>query len=182
LRKQTYIALLRGINVGGRNPVPMAALREACETLGWENVRTYIQSGNVLFSSNLPAVRLENDLEAAIVKRFGLTIAVVVRSAQQWESLADANPFVAAAESQPNLVMLGLSKAKPKRDAEAELQKRAGEGEAIAVRAGAIWIYFGNGAGRSKITPSVLDRAAGSPVTMRNWRTVLKIREMAGAK
>lgn len=180
MRKQTRVALLRGINVGGNNPIPMAALRETCESLGWESVRTYIQSGNVLFSSNLQGVRLESELEAAIAERFGLKIAVVVRTAAQWEELAAANPFADAAGTEPNLVMLGLSKAKPKDGAEAELRQRAGASESIVLRGDAIWIHFGGGAGRSKITPLLLDRAAGSPVTMRNWRTVLKIREMLG--
>lgn len=182
MAKQTFIALLRGINVGGNNPVPMAGLRTACAELGLDDVQTYIQSGNVIFSSALSASRLESDLEAAIAKRFGLTIPVVIRPAKQWDSYAASNPFLEASQSQPNLVMLGLSKSKPKSDAEAELQKRAGEDETIVVHGDAIWIHFGGGAGRSKITPSVLDRAAGSPVTMRNWRTVLKLREMAGGK
>ena len=178
MSEQTFIALLRGINVGGKNPVPMAGLRTACEERGLQNVRTYIASGNVVFSSHSSATRLENELEAAITKRFGLAIPVVIRTANEWERLAASNPFPDASESHPNLVMLGLAKSKVKVHAEAELQKRAAADEAVAVRDDAIWIHFGSGAGRTKITPAILDRAAGSPVTMRNWRTVLKLLEL----
>lgn len=177
--EQTFVALLRGINVGGHNPVPMSELREACEALGWLDVRTYIQSGNVIFRSSSTAARLSGELEGAIANRFGLTIAVVVRTAKQWEHYAKANPFADAADAHPNLVMLGLSKAKPKADAAAELRKRASADETILVSGDAIWIHFGSGAGKTKITPSLLDRAVGSPVTLRNWRTVLKLRELA---
>jgi uncharacterized protein (DUF1697 family) len=174
-----FIALLRGINVGGHNRVPMAELRALCGGLGWAAVRTYIQSGNVVFRAARPAPDLEAGLEAAIESRFGLAIPVVVRPATRWEIYAAANPFPAESGVTPNLVMLGLSKAPPASGAVDRLREHVAGGEAVDRSGDALWIRYDRGAGRSRLTPALLDRAVGSPVTLRNWRTVLRIREMA---
>ena len=87
-----YVALLRGINVGGRNPVAMADLREAFETAGYDAVSTYIQSGNVLFESDMPSDSLENELEAMLERRFGFPLVVVVRSHRQLRNIVDKAP------------------------------------------------------------------------------------------
>lgn len=176
-----YVALLRGINVGGARKLPMARLREICAELGWAEVETYIQSGNLLFSAPGDAVALEGALEQAISIAFGFDIAVIVRSAGQWAAYAAANPFPDEARDDPGRLMLNLSKKKPAIGAEAAIAARAAAGERLRRAGEAIWIYYPAGAGTSKIGPSLLDRAAGSPVTARNYRTVLKIREMLGA-
>lgn len=178
LRNEGKIALLRGINVGGRNIVPMAGLRELCAGLGWRDVRTYIQSGNVVFSAEGDAGGMEGALEGAIAERFGLSISVVVRSGTAWARAAAANPFGAESEASPNLVMMCVSKGPVRRGAAAELRARAADGERVEVAGGVLWVYYAGGAGRSKLSPGVLDRAAGSAVTARNWRTVGVLRGM----
>jgi uncharacterized protein (DUF1697 family) len=177
----TQIALLRGINVGGRNTVAMSALRELCAGLGWRDVQTYINSGNVIFRADAPPAELELALEAALASSFGLTIAVVVRPAAAWPGYLAGNPFPGESEREPNLVMLALSKAPPRPDAVDALRERAGAGEQVAGAGDALWIHYGAGAGRSKLAPALLDRLVGSPVTTRNWRTALKLAELAGA-
>ena len=187
-RDGVLVALLRGINVGGRNAVPMAALREVCEGLGWGDVRTYIQSGNVVFrppaaagaGGTKRAAALESALERGIQERFGLAISVVVRGAAAWARSAASNPFPDASQREPNLVMMCLSKQPPRRDAAEVLRGRAADGERVEVAGDAVWIHYAGGAGRSKLSPAVLDRAAGSAVTARNWRTVVKLSELAG--
>ena len=87
-----YLALLRGVNVGGRNPVAMAHLRDAFEAAGYGAVRTYIQSGNVLFESPAPAASLEGELESMLERRFGLPLVVVVRSHRQLRSVVQKAP------------------------------------------------------------------------------------------
>lgn len=87
-----YVALLRGINVGGRNPVPMATLRTAFEEAGYQQVRTYIQSGNVLFATDAPAATLEGAVEAVLEARFGFPIVVVVRSHRQLRAVVTRAP------------------------------------------------------------------------------------------
>ncbi len=175
-----FVALLRGINVGGTRKLPMARLRAICDELGWADVQTYIQSGNVVFSASTGAAALERVLEEAIAKEFGFEIAVIVRSAAQWSAYPPANPFPKAAVDEPNRLMLHLSKTPPALDAEAKIAERAAAGEQVRRVGDALWIHYPAGAGTTKITPNVLDRAAGSPVTARNWRTVVKLQEMLG--
>ncbi|HVT44212.1 MAG TPA: DUF1697 domain-containing protein [Thermoanaerobaculia bacterium] len=179
MRPATFIALLRGVNVSGHNRVPMSDLRLACAGLGWTAVQTYIQSGNVLFRAAASAASLEEELERLIERELGLSIPVIVRTAKAWSSCIRGNPFPEASQTEPNLVMLALSKATPKQDAAEQLQARAVGDERIARVGDALWIHFSRGVGRTRLSPALLDRLAGSPVTMRNWRTALKLEELA---
>jgi uncharacterized protein (DUF1697 family) len=172
------IALLRGINVGGRNMVPMAALRELCAAVGWSNVETFIQSGNIVFEAAGARARLEHALEEALESRFGFRPAVIVRSAAEWASMLAANPFAVEAKDEPGLVLVGLPKSPLARDAAAAIESKGAAGERVREAGGALWFHYPNGAGRSKITPSIVDKAAGSPVTARNWRTALALRDL----
>jgi uncharacterized protein (DUF1697 family) len=173
-----FIALLRGINVGGHNKIPMTQLCSLCAGLGWSDVQSYIQSGNLVFKANDTPSTLEDELERAIERKFGLVISIIVRSAKDWPAYLKGNPFPEASQNEPNAVMMALSKAKPKSDAVAQLEERAVNGERI-IRAGdALWLHFKNGMAKSKLTPALLDRLVGSPVTMRNWRTVVKLNQM----
>jgi uncharacterized protein (DUF1697 family) len=175
---ERFIALLRGINVGGRNKVPMEALRGACAGLGWLDVQTYIQSGNLIFRAAAAPEALETALEDVIAQQFGLAIPVIVRPAAAWPAIVAGNPFPQESAATPNLVMLLLAKRPPNPDAVAQLQERAADGERLARAGDALWVHYANGAGRSKLTPALLDRLAGSPVTARNWNTVLKLNEL----
>ncbi|HMC92943.1 MAG TPA: DUF1697 domain-containing protein [Allosphingosinicella sp.] len=174
------IALLRGINVGGRNKVPMAALREVCAGLGWREVATFIQSGNVVFEAKGTDQALEAALEEALAKRFDLRTAVIVRSAAEWAKTIAANPFPDESEGEPNRVLAGLSKRALATGAAEALAAKAAAGERVEQAGGALWFHYPNGAGQSKITPAMIDRAAGSPMTARNWRTMAALAGMAG--
>lgn len=174
-----FIVLLRGINVGGHKKVPMAELRALAGELGFGDVRTYIQSGNLLFSSDFSSEVVEADLEAALQRRFGFPVDAVVRTVEQWRVYAAGSAFPEAAAERPHLVMLGLSRRPPHPDAEGRLQAAAAAGERVVCRGDAVWFDFAGGSARSKLTPALLERAAGSPVTTRNWRTVLKLAELA---
>lgn len=172
------IALLRAVNVGGRK-LPMAELRALCGELGWQDARTYIQSGNLVFSAPGKAEALEARLEEAIKDRFGLDVPVIVRTAAQWDAYAAANPFPKVAREEPNRLQLLVSKRPPDAGAAPKLMERARPGEAVEAAGGALWFHFPDGVGTSKLTPTLIDKAAGSPSTGRNWRTVLKLKEMA---
>jgi uncharacterized protein (DUF1697 family) len=175
-----FIALLRGINVGGRSKVPMAELRDLCTALGWRDVRTYINSGNVVFEALPKGPALEAALEKALKEAFGFAPPVIVRTASQVKALAAANPFPEASEAEPNRVLVGVSKEKPKVGAAEAIQAKAAAGEKVAEAGGVLWFHYPQGVGTSKLTPALIDRAAGSPLTARNWRTMLKLREMLG--
>ncbi len=156
----------------------MADLRTHCAGLGWAEVETYIQSGNVVFAANGSEPKLEARLEEEIETRFGLHIPVIVRSAAEWPKLVAGNPFPEAAEKEPNRLMLLLSKKPPVTDAAEAIQARAKAGEQVARNGDALWIHYPQGSGTSKLSPSLIDRLVGSPTTSRNYRTVLKLQEM----
>ncbi|WP_428266034.1 DUF1697 domain-containing protein [Haliangium sp.] len=175
------IALLRGINVGGHKKVPMAELRALATDLGFADVATYIQSGNLVFSTDLAPESAESALEAAIADHFGFSADVVVRTGAQWRRYASGSPFPDAERERPKLLHLGLPKRAAAPTAAETLLRYAAPNERIEVEADALWIDFASGAARSKLSPAVLNRALGSPVTMRNWRTVHKLVELLDA-
>jgi uncharacterized protein (DUF1697 family) len=172
-----YVALLRAVNVGGAK-LPMAELREVCAALGWSNVATYIQSGNVVFDSEDSPASLESALEKAVEQRFGFKRPVIVRSAEQWSRYAKGSPFPEQEKGQPNYLLIGVAKSPVAAAAAEMLQRRGAAGEQVRQERDVLWFWFPEGSGVSKLTPSLIDKAAGSPVTTRNWRTVMKLQEM----
>lgn len=114
-----------------------------------------------------------------MLQRFGFAVDIVVRTQRQWQQYAAANPFAAASAREPKLVMLGLAKGKLAATAAAQLQQRATLGERVQQVGEALWLHFAGGVAKSKLSPALLDRLAGSPVTMRNWNTVQQLEAMA---
>ena len=136
-----YIALLRGINVGGHNKIPMADLRKLCAKLGFSDVQTYIQSGNVIFTAHKNACAVEALLESTILKHFSLAISVIVRNASIWPDYVAGNPSPEIANDSPGLLIRCLSKLSPKLDAVAALRQLpqvANASSASAIRSGLI--------------------------------------------
>jgi uncharacterized protein (DUF1697 family) len=174
------VALLRAVNVGERK-LPMAELRALCAELGWEDVATYIQSGNVVFTASGKPDALEKMLEDAVARRFGFESPVIVRTAGQWAGYSPANPFLQAARDEPNRLLLLLSKSPPAKGAEDVIQARAVAGEQVRRAGDALWFHYPEGVGTSKLTPSLIDRAIGSPGTARNYRTVVTLLDMVRA-
>lgn len=176
-----WIALLRGINVSGKNQIAMPQLRAVCADLGWQDVQSYIQSGNLIFRAEGPAAALELQLEAAVTEHCGLRIPVIIRAATDWPAYVHGNPFPDASRDVPNRVMLTLAKAPPRDDALAGLRERASGGEQLAQVGDVIWVFYPAGAGATRLSPALFDRLVGSPVTARNWRTVLQLAALCGA-
>lgn len=174
------IALLRAVNVGGRK-LPMAELRAKCAALGWANVATYIQSGNVVFDADCEPAEAEAALEALVRRDYGYESPTVVRTAGQWRAYAPANPFPDAARETPNYLLMLLSKQPPAAGAEDAIQARAAAGEAVRRAGEALWVHFPAGSGTSKLTPSFIDKAIGSPATSRNYRTIVTLEGMLDA-
>ena len=112
------------------------------------------------------------------LRRGRFRIPVIVRTAKDWAKYIKENPFPDAAEKEPAFVQLALSKEKPAADAADRLAERCRDGERVVLAAGALWVHYRAGVGRSKLTPALFDKLAGSPVTSRSWKTVLKIQEM----
>lgn len=171
-----HVALLRGVNVGGHRKVPMAELRAVAEALGLENPRTYVASGNLVFESGESGAELEVLLEKGLAERFGFGVDVIVRSAAQWVRYRAGNPFPDESAEAPSLVMISVGKEAPRDEDVDALRARAGPNERVERVGDAVWIWFGDGAGRSKIGTG----PARGVSTTRNWRTVVAIGEMLG--
>lgn len=167
----TTVALIRGVNVAGRK-LPMAELRELVESLGFDDVRTYIQSGNVLFSGKRPAPAV---LEAAIERRFGLEVDVMLRSPAQIERALERNPFPDADRSK---LHVGFMATKPTPAAVAGLDGGPFLPEEFAVVGAELYLHLPNGMGRTKL-PDYVIRRLKVPTTLRNWNTVTKLAELA---
>ncbi|AHE57081.1 DUF1697 domain-containing protein [Sphingomonas sanxanigenens] len=168
-----WVALLRGINVGGHRQVPMAALRALCGELGFEDPRTYIASGNAMFGSTEDAETIAIALEAALPGRFGFACDVIVRSAAQWRACLQANPFEGDADALPKMLHLALPRRILKPGAGKAIAERAQAGERISEAGGALWIDYGSGGvANTKLSPAFIDTCAGSTVTARNLKSV----------
>jgi uncharacterized protein (DUF1697 family) len=174
----TYVALLRGINVGGKGTLPMKELVAILESVGCTNVRTYIQSGNAVFEhSATDAAKLAGKLTMAIDKARGFSPQVVMLEAKHLAKIVQANPFPEA-ESEPKSLhvwFLAAKATKPDRDA---LTKLKAKSERFELYGAAFYLYAPDGIGRSKLAANV-ERHLGVAATARNWRTVGKLLEIA---
>ena len=171
-----FVALLRGVNVGGHNMVAMAELRRMCERMGLEDVRTLLQSGNVVFRSpERDAGKLETRLELETAKRLGVKPAYYVRTADEWESLVKRNPFPGEAVRDPGHLIAVLLRQAPKPSAVAALREAIPGRERVEARGREAYFVYPDGMGRSKLTPALIERHLGGAGTARNWNTVLKL-------
>jgi len=167
-----YVALLRGINVGGANKVPMADFRTVVAGLGYADVQIYIPSGNVVFGSSAKEAALVVSLEAAIAQAFSLQIPVVVRSNAQLAAVLAADPFPDAAS---NLAHVAFLSAKPPAKAVAALDPDRSPPDVFRVVGREVYLHYPNGSGRSKLTGDYLERVLGVRATVRNRNTVTKL-------
>ena len=177
-----FAALLRAVNVGGRNPVSMAALKELCEELGFEGVKTLLQSGNVVFRAAGRPAALGKKLGDAIEARLGARPEVYVRTGAQLEAALDANPFPQEAKSDPSHLAIVFFDGKPPPSAAKTLAAwDRGPERLRLVGGGNLYIYYPEGMGRTKLTGAVLERALGAPGTARNFNTVGKLAALCAA-
>jgi len=176
---QTYIALMRGINVGGHNKLPMKDLAAIFEKAGCDEVRTYVQSGNVVFAAGKKlAAGVPEAVSAAINDQFGYQVPLVLRSAEQLAAVVAGNPFARpGAEEKALHVAFLADDAGP--DAAAVLEHLRAPAEELAVTGAHIYLHLPAGAARTKLTNAYFDRALDTVSTMRNWRTTKKLLELS---
>jgi len=177
---ESWIALLRGVNVGGHNMIPMAELRKACAEAGFRDVATYIQSGNVVFRAAGDAHGVADDLRGLIAERFGCDVPVVLRTVEALERVASANPFARQGVAEKEL-HVGFLLERPSASRLADLPEQPPGPEAFRVAGADVYLHYPQGLGTSKLTTAWLDRAFGTTITVRNWRTVNKLVEMGRA-
>ena len=173
------VALLRAVNLVAHNRVAMADLRALLERLGMKEVRSLLQSGNLVFESpSRTTASLEHKLEEATGEALGIRTDFFVRTAQEWNALVAANPFKAEAKADPARLVVMCLKEAPQRAAVGALAQAISGRE--RVRAGERHAYFvyPDGIGRSRLTTLLIEKKLGTRGTARNWNTVLKLRDL----
>lgn len=175
-----WVALLRGINVGGHRKLPMADLRGLLDGLGYSNVATYIQSGNAVFTADGEERTVVEAISDAILDRFGFEVPVVARTGPELAAIAAAHPLAAGEPDEVKLHVMFLDAA-PEADRIADLDAATFAPDDATLDGRELYIHYAEGAGRSKLTTDAVERALGVTATARNWRTVRKLAEMTGA-
>ncbi len=172
----TYAAMLRAVNVGG-SLLPMAELRAAFVDMGHDDARTYIQSGNVVFASSIPATRLQTEIESGLEARFGRALPVVLRTGAQLTRVLRTNPL--SGERDPKKTHVTFLRQKPEAARVRGLDTEAFLPDEFRVAGLEVYVYCPDGYGRTKITNAYFERALKVPATTRNLTTVTKLAGMA---
>lgn len=172
------IALLRGINLGPRNRIAMSELREALAEAGYDEVRTYVQSGNVVLSTREPPSKLERTCEELIEDRFGLKVPVIVRTRDELAEVVERNPLEAIASNPKRYQVSFLSQELDPKRVE-ELNGLAADGERLVALGRELYAWHPEGVARSKLWAKLAGSALGVKATARNWNTVEMLLQMA---
>jgi uncharacterized protein (DUF1697 family) len=178
----TYIALLRGINVGGHKKVAMSDLRSLVEQLSFNDVRSLLQTGNLVFrGAARTGAGLERLLEDQAGKRLGLQTTFVVRNTKDWAAAIAHNPFPDAAQSDPSHLVVMFLREEPAAGAIKALQTANKGPEVVRARGRELYIVYPAGIARSRLTNKLIEDKLATRGTGRNWNTVLKLGELSRA-
>lgn len=173
----TLVSFLRGINVGGHNMVKMPELADLYRSLDFANVRTYLQSGNVIFShADKEASGVSDKIEKALKQRLGLDVTVFLRTRDQLRTVVAGNPFI---EESPSKLHVGFLRTKPVNLPLDRLKALRDRVEEFAIKNREVYLFLPNGIGRSKLSNNFLEKAFGIPATTRNWNTVTAVTDLA---
>ena len=171
-----HIALLRAINVGGRNLIGMSDLRDLLEGLGFAGAKTLLQSGNVVFRSDRQTgAALERLLEVETEKRFGIAVNYFARTAKEWEAVVARNPFREQAKCDPGHLLVVFLKEAPEAKTVKALQSAIKGPEMVRLDGKHLYAVYPAGVGTSKLTNALIERTLGTRGTGRNWNTILKL-------
>ena len=173
------VSLLRGINVGGNKAVRMDALKELHESLGLQRVETYIQSGNVVFTSDdANTAQLSSQIEEAFQHKLGFLSNVIVRTADEFNVIIENNPFKDQPMKETKWIVAMFLASDPINTALEDIQKTYSGPEEIHIIGQEVYIYYPEGIGRSKLTNTFLEKKLKTVGTARNWNTVLRLQKM----
>jgi uncharacterized protein (DUF1697 family) len=176
----TYVALLRGINVGGRAKVSMSELRHLFADLGYAGAKTYIQSGNVIFTASLRSPsRSAAEISARVEKDLCVKCSVLLRTDRQLVEVLENNPYLADGVELSSLYVAFLEK-QPSREQSTGLVVPPGETAEFTVAGREVYLHYPDGYGRTKLSNTYIERRLGVATT-RNWNTVTKLHELASA-
>ena len=173
-----HVAMLRGINIGARRRVPMPELRTLLTEAGYEDARTYVQSGNIVLRSPAKPAEVERELHTLISGRFGFDVPVIVRSRGQLAAVVKANPLGDVADN-PKRYQVSFLTDKPSAELVRRIAQHAHESERVTARGREIYAWHPDGVARSKLWNALAGRDLGITATARNWTTVTTLLEMA---
>jgi uncharacterized protein (DUF1697 family) len=174
------IAMLRGVNVGGHNKIKMEDLRALCESLKFEDPRTYVQSGNVIFrTKEKSSPALVEKIQNAIERKFDFRPAVILRTTDELRSAIAATPFIASRKLEPGKILVTFLSDEPSPGVHATLLGLKDYPEEIHLKGRELYIYFPDGAGKSKLPWSQVEKLLKTTGTARNWNSVTKMLAMA---
>ncbi|WP_042454842.1 DUF1697 domain-containing protein [Neobacillus dielmonensis] len=174
-----YIALLRGINVGGHHIIKMAELKQLLEELGLQKVKTYIQSGNVLFESNRDAELLRQSMEKQIQEAFGFPVPVVLRTQADLEQMISNCPFPTEELKEGESVQIAFLAGEPSQDGIDQLVAFSNEMEQVHINGKDVYLFFRHSIRNSKLAAQLPKLEVSA--TVRNWKTVIKLASLANA-
>lgn len=176
-----YISLLRGINVSGQKIIRMADLKALYEKLGFQNVLTYIQSGNVIFDSDIKNItELNKKIENAIERKYKFCVPVELRTSREILNIIKNCPFGSVdLEQEGTKVLVSFLSATPLKDKLEKAQEYAADSEQIVLKGKEIYLYCPNGYGKSKLSNTFLEKKLGVGATTRNWKSVNKLYELS---
>ena len=175
----THIALLRGVNVGG-NLLKMERLREICSELGYRNVRTYVQSGNIVFETPGSPAKCEQAIEKKLRGETRLPVTVILRTRDEIGKIVAANPFLKVPGVDPSSLYVTFLATAAAKEAVKKLSTIKAGGDEFRVAGKEIYLHCPNGYGRTKLSNNALEKVLAVRATTRNWNTVNKLCEMAG--
>lgn len=174
-----YISLLRGINVGGHKRIKMVHLKACYESLGFINVRTYIQSGNVIFEiDESDPSKLVNLIENKIEETFGFSVPVLIRTESEFQRILENNPFCRERKEDTTKLHVTFLSEPPSDFSLEPLEKFREESEELVLVGNEIYLFVPKGLGRTKLNNSVLEKKYKILTTTRNWKTVNKLYEL----
>ena len=170
----TYISIIRGINVSGQKLIKMDALRKMYENMGFRNVTTYVQSGNVIFTSNdieLTETEMEAKISRQIEKEFGFEVPIIVLTVEKLKQIIDNNPFLNDANKDQAFLHVTFLSSKPAYFDKKAIEDKKQDGEDVFFSDDAVYLYCPNGYGNIKLTNNLLEAKMKVRATTRNWKT-----------
>ena len=175
-----YISLLHGINVGGQRRIRMEELRALYESLNFNNVRTYLQSGNVIFDSHKSSISgLTNTIETTIEQTFGFSVATLIRTKKEFYNLIESNPFLDECNGDITKLHVTFLSDTPSSSSVIEIKEVDYGSDQLFISGKEIHLYCPNGYGRTKLSNSFIERKLGMSATTRNWKTVTTLFDLS---
>jgi uncharacterized protein (DUF1697 family) len=174
-----FVSLFRGINVGGQHKIRMDELKDLHESLGFKEVFPYIQSGNVVFTSDdADVARLQRQIEKGFEQKFGFHVEVFVRTSAELRDIIDKNPFQSQPSRESKWIVVLFLAARPDDTAQEDLLKTYIGPEELFIIGKELYIYYTNGIGRSKLSLSLIEKKLKTVGTARNLNTILQLQKL----